>query len=65
MKGHLVYLLHIRDALDRVLLYAAVGHERYMAEPQWQDGIIRQLEIVGEATERLPAEFRDLHPEIA
>jgi len=29
-----------------------------------QDGVIRQLEIIGEATKRLSKEFKDRYPEI-
>ncbi len=52
------------DAIDRIARYAAVGHARFMAETQWQDAIIRQLEIVGEAAKRVSPACRARQPEI-
>lgn len=58
------YLLHIRDAIARIEQYAGHGREAFLGEPHWQDAIIRQLEIVGEATKHLSRDFRDGHPGI-
>jgi uncharacterized protein with HEPN domain len=60
-----VYLGHILDAIARIERYSAVGQERFLAEPHWQDATIRQLEVIGEATKRLSPELRDKHPEVA
>ena len=62
MKSDRTYLLHIRDAIGRIEQYASHGHEAFLQEYHWQDGIVRQLEIVGEATKDLSAEFRQAHP---
>jgi uncharacterized protein with HEPN domain len=35
-----------------------------MAEPHWQDAVIRQLEIVGEATKRPSPELRERYPAV-
>ena len=35
--------------------------ERFMAESQWQDATIRQLEVIGEATKQLTEELRSKH----
>ena len=47
MKDDMVYLNHIRDAIDKVEQYVSVGREVFMKECHWQDAVIRQLEIVG------------------
>lgn len=60
-----MYLGHILDAIATVETYAAVGQERFFAESLSQDAIIRQLEIIGEATKHLSTELRGRHPEIA
>jgi uncharacterized protein with HEPN domain len=52
------------DAIARIESYAAVGQERFFAEPLRQDAIIRQLEIIGEATKQLSMELRNRHPEV-
>ncbi|MBM3322245.1 DUF86 domain-containing protein [candidate division WOR-3 bacterium] len=64
MKSDRTYLLHIRDAIERIEQYASHGHEAFLTEHHWQDGIVRQLEIVGEATKHLSAEFRKAHPQV-
>jgi uncharacterized protein with HEPN domain len=59
-----LYLNHIHDAIVRIESYAAVGADRFFAEPHWQDAIIRQLEVIGEATKRLSPNLRNRHPEV-
>ena len=58
MNRDLVYLQHILDAINRIESYVAVGHEVFLASPHWQDAVIRQLEVIGEATKRLSEELR-------
>ncbi len=50
MNRDLLYLQHILDAIDKIERYVAVGQERFLAETMYQDAVIRQLEIIGEAT---------------
>ncbi len=54
-----VYLHHILDAIGKVERYTSVGHDTFLTESHWQDAVIRQLEIVGEATKRLGSEMRE------
>jgi uncharacterized protein with HEPN domain len=35
-----------------------------LAESHWQDAVVRQLEVIGEATKRLSVPLREAHPEI-
>ncbi len=64
MNRDRVYLQHVLDAIQRIESYVAVGREVFMATPHWQDAVIRQLEIVGEATTRLSPDVRARHPDI-
>lgn len=41
------------DAIEKIETYVAVGHDTFMSTSHWQDAVIRQLEIIGEATKRL------------
>ncbi len=59
-----LYLLHIRDAILRIEQYASVGQSEFLAQSHWQDAIIRQLEIIGEASKRLSHELRSANPAV-
>jgi uncharacterized protein with HEPN domain len=60
-----VYLNHMRDAAVRIAFYLqATSRTRFDANPLLQDGVIRQIEIIGEAIKRVSKEMRDGYPEI-
>jgi Protein of unknown function DUF86 len=48
-----LYLRHVLDSLEKIERYALVGHAEFMAASHWQDAVIRQLEIIGEAVKRV------------
>ena len=64
MKDDQVFLRHIADAIAKIESYVAVGRETFMAESHWQDAVVRQLEIIGEATKHLSGGLRASHPEV-
>ncbi len=59
-----VYLLHIRDAIVKIETYIKSGDKEFFNNKMIQDAVIRNLEIVGEATKKLPEEIRDRRPEV-
>ena len=64
MKRDQVYLRHILDAITKIESYVAVGKNAFMTTSHWQDAVVRQLEIIGEATKRISEELRSQHSEI-
>jgi uncharacterized protein with HEPN domain len=60
----LLYLESIRDGLERIAEYTATGEEAFLASRLIQDGVIRNLEVIGEATKNLSSELRDTNPAI-
>ena len=50
MKGDPLYLRHILDAIEKIEIYVAVGRDVFLATSHWQDAVVRQLEIIAEAT---------------
>ena len=64
MKDDRVYLQHIHDAIGRILSYTAGDRDAFLANPQAQDAVIRNLEIIGEAVKHLSPELRQQHPDI-
>ncbi len=60
-----VYLNHILDAISRIESYLqGVDEEAFFRQLLVQDGVIRQIEIVGEAVKRLSSDLRTQHPQI-
>ncbi len=64
-KDDRVYLLHILDAMDQIESYTQdCTYQAFMLTRLVQDGVIRQLEIIGEATKNLSNETRANAPEV-
>jgi uncharacterized protein with HEPN domain len=60
-----VYLQHVQDAISKIETYlAGVAEQTFRAESLIQDGVIRQLEIIGEAVKRLSPATRSLAAQI-
>lgn len=58
-----LFLRHILDAIARVEHYLdGVEESTFHQESLLQDGVIRQLEIIGEATKRLSHNLRERYP---
>ena len=54
VKDDLVYLAHIRDALQQISTYTVgMDKEIFLGNRMVQDAVIRQFEIIGEATKNL------------
>ncbi len=64
MKEDKAYLEHILDAIAKVEQYTADGRDAFMADGKTQDAVVRNFEIIGEATKRLSEDLRNKHPEI-
>jgi uncharacterized protein with HEPN domain len=55
-------LLHIRDAIDRIRSFVT-DRQTFLVQHVIQDAVIRNLEVIGEATKALSAETRDQCPD--
>jgi uncharacterized protein with HEPN domain len=59
------YLHHILDAIAKIQSYLeGVDEEEFQSSSLLQDGVIRQIQIIGEAAKRISAELCARHPEI-
>ncbi len=61
MKDDRVYLLHVKEAIDRVLSYTSSGEEAFFEDTMVQDAVVRNLEIMGEAVKNLSSATREDH----
>jgi len=64
MKRDALYFRHMLDAIAKIESYIAVGRETFLTTSLWQDAVIRQLEIIGEATKRLSPSIREQYDAI-
>ena len=64
MNKDKLYLESIRECLEPIKEYSGADENAFMNSPLIQDGVIRNLELIGEATKNLSAELRAANPEI-
>ena len=62
-KDPLVYIDDIRDSIEAIKKYTAgLTREDFFSSSEKQDAVYRRLEVIGEAANRLPDDFRDRYP---
>lgn len=60
-----VYLKHIQDAIEAIQSYLHYHTFNDFLESQWdQAAVIRHLEIIGEAANKLGKDFQIQHPQL-
>ncbi|MCG8354149.1 MAG: DUF86 domain-containing protein [Kiloniellales bacterium] len=64
MKEDRTYVLHIRDAIERIVAYTKDGKSEFLAETIVQDAVIRNLEVIGEAAKQVSEDLRAECPEV-
>lgn len=64
MKDPRVYLVHILECIGRIQEFTAKGKATFLSERIIQDAVARNFEVMGEAAERVPTEYREAHPQI-
>jgi uncharacterized protein with HEPN domain len=64
-KDDAVYLKHILDAIHRIEEYTQnIEYKDFIENHLIQDGVIRQIEIIGEAVKRLSNEIREKYTDV-
>lgn len=64
MKDARLYLLHIAESIARVERYVAAANGSIEADEMAYDAVLRNLQTLSEATQRLPGEVKARHPGI-
>ena len=58
-------LYDIQEALRRIKAYTyEMTYKEFLRDTRTQDAVIRNLEIIGEATKKLSVELRNRHPDV-
>jgi len=59
------FLLDIQEAVERIIRYTAgLSHDQFLRDTKTQDAVVRNLEVIGEATKNLSDAFVQAHPQI-
>jgi uncharacterized protein with HEPN domain len=64
MKDEGLYLSNIKECIERIEEYTKGGKEEFMQTKMIQDAVIRNFEIIGEATKRLSPELRSQYSDV-
>jgi len=65
MKSDSLYIEHILSSINSVQEYISdFSLETFLEDRKTQDAVVRQFEIIGEATKRISQDFRDKNPDI-
>jgi uncharacterized protein with HEPN domain len=64
-KDNRIYIDHILNSIDLILDYiSGHDHDSFSIDSRTQDAVVRQLEIIGEATKQVSREFRNKNPQV-
>lgn len=64
-KDDLLYFLHIRDSIKKVLEYSSgVDEKSFLKNTMLQDALVRQIEIIGEASNKVSVNTRTKYSNI-
>lgn len=58
MKDDKVFLQNILESMDKIENYTSSGKEEFMKSTLIQDAVIRNLEIIGEATKNISQDLK-------
>jgi uncharacterized protein with HEPN domain len=64
VKDDAVYLRHVLEAIRRIEENTAGGEERFLGSHTLQDAVLRNLQTMAEATQRLSESAKRSRPEI-
>ncbi len=57
-----LYLIRIKECLDKIILYTAEGKDSFWGDTKTQDAVLRNLQTLAESTQRLSEEVKAAHP---
>jgi uncharacterized protein with HEPN domain len=65
MRNDRTYLAHIREAIENIEDYLkGASYEQFASSKMMVDAVVRELEIIGEASNNLSDEFRRRHSDM-
>jgi uncharacterized protein with HEPN domain len=64
MKDERLYLDHILERIERIEEFTQDGRDALMRSKLIQDAVLRNFEIIGEASRKISVELRQRYPDV-
>ncbi len=64
MNDDRLYLIHMKECIQRIEKYSAGGKQQFMEQELIQDAIIRNLQVLTESSQRISSERKSIHTEV-
>ena len=64
MKDDAVYLRHVQECIARIEQYTEAGRAAFLASTLVQDGVMRNLQTLGQSALKLSEALKSSHPEV-
>ena len=64
MRDNRLYLIHIRDTIDRIRRFTKGGKKEFLHSELIREATLHCLQTLTESTQRLSSDFKILYPEI-
>ena len=65
MKDDKLYLIHIAERIGQIESYTQSGRDAFMQTRMIQDAVIRNFEVIGEATKRISEDLKLAYPDVS
>jgi len=63
-KDPRVYLAHILECIEKVQRFTGEDKSRFLRDVMVQDAVVRNVEVIGEAAERIDDAYGTAQPEV-
>jgi uncharacterized protein with HEPN domain len=65
LREYKLYLNDIQEAVNKILVYTkGYTYKKFSSDDRTIDAVIRNLEVIGEASKHIPKKLRDQYPEV-
>lgn len=64
MKDEKLYLVHIKECIERIETYTAEGKDAFLSDEKTQDAVLRNLQTLAESTQLVSDDTKKSNPAV-